>query len=65
MLAIKVILLGFHISSQRNVLLVSGDEEFKIVSTHVPGETDVVNKPMKTITFMVCIGVCSQQSHAS
>lgn len=65
MLAIRVNVLDFHFSSQRNVQLVSGDEEFKIVSMHVPGETVVVNKAMKTITFMVCIGVCSQQSHAS
>jgi len=65
MLAIKLILLSFRISSQHNVQLVSSDEEFKIVSIHVPGETVVVNKPMKTITFIVCIGLCSQQSHAS
>jgi len=53
MLARRVIVLDFHFSSQRNVQIVSGDEEFKIVSMHVAGETVVVNKPMKTITYMV------------
>jgi hypothetical protein len=65
MLAIRAILLDFHFSSQRHFQLVSGDEEFKIVSVHVPGEKVVVNKPMTTVTFVFCIGVRSQHSHAS
>ena len=64
MLAIRVIVLDCHFSAQHNVQLVSGDD-FKIVSMHVPGETVVVNKPMKIIAYMVCIGVCSQQNLAS
>jgi hypothetical protein len=67
-LGIIAIALDFHFSSELNFQLVSRDEEFKIVSMHVSGET-VINKPMQIITyaaFMVCIGLfCTQQSHAS
>jgi hypothetical protein len=60
-LAIIAIALGLHVTSERNFQRVLGDEEFKIISMQVPGETLGSNvKADQTVicaVFIACIGL--------